>query len=248
MNIDQKITQNLTSLFVNNSDCAEAQVYVLAVGTIKRDSEGASTSMQSQTVHKRILDKIIEIVDGVEYLRILREHHIKHEVLLHDAFSRTQEWGSIHTFYVKVIGSHTVAYGAAALLGQILQQYAIGIYHPITDEDRRMLNSMEDEKLSETLHQYFVVHLDSVLSDDKILAINKRVCERFPQLSGQLDFLGQSIEFHDFHSSFKGTGAQIEEILRGNFQEIFQVKRQLSKSTVLTKYDYQEAINALSAS
>ena len=173
MNIDQKITRNLTSLFVNNSDFAETQVYVLAVGTIKRDSGGASTSIQSQTVHERILDKIIEIVDGVEYLRILREHHIKHEVLLHDAFSRTQEWGSIHTFYVKVIGSHTVAYGAAALLGQILQQYAIGIYHPVTDEDCRMLNSKQDEKLSETLHQYFAVHSDSVLSDDKILTIIK---------------------------------------------------------------------------
>ena len=66
-----------------------------------------------------------------------------------------------------------------------------------------------------------------------ILEIIKKVCEHFPDLSGQLDISGQLIEFHDFYSTFKGTHKHIEEILNDNFPETFRVETQLSKSTVL---------------
>jgi len=163
------------------------------------------------------------VIDDIEYLSILADHHIKHQVLVHDAFSWTQKWGSIHTFYVKILGSQSIAYSAAALLGKMLEQDAIGIYHPIT----------EDEEDSANFHQYFTIYSDGVVSNEMILQIIKEVCEHFPDLSGQLDISGQLIEFHDFYSTFKGTNKHIEEILNENFPETFRVETQLSKSTVL---------------
>jgi hypothetical protein len=228
----------------NNVDNAEIQAYILAVGTIKRDVDGVSKSIQSQAVHKRLLNKSIKVIDGVDCLSILIDHHIKHEVLLHDGYSQTQQWGPIHTFYVKVIGSQSIAYGVAALLGTILKQEAIGIYHPITKDDRQILDSKQGRVLPDNFHQYFTVYSDSPIPCGTILKIIKNVCEHFPELSGQLDTSGQSIEFHDFDSSFKGTSAKIEETLNENFQQVFRVETQFSKSTLLKKYDYQQALTA----
>lgn len=239
--LGSKITLNVAP----SEDNAEMQVYIIAVGTIKRDLEGVSKPIPSQIVHKRLLNENTKVIAGIERLPILVDHHIKHQVLLHDGFSWTQEWGSIHTFYVKIIGSQSIAYGAAALLGKILKQNAIGIYHPITEEDRQTLNAKQGQVLPDNFHQYFAIYWDSALSSDMILKIIKNVCERFPELSGQLDISGQSIEFHDFYSTFKGTSMQIEEALKENFQQIFRVETQFSKSTLLVKYDYHQAISGL---
>jgi hypothetical protein len=225
-------------------DNAEIQAYILAVGTIKRDVEGVSKSIQSEAIHGRLLDESIKVIDGIDCLSILIDHRIEHEVLLHDGFSQTQQWGPIHTFYVKVMGSQSIAYGVAALLGTMLKQDAIGIYHPITKDDRQILNSNQGRALPDNFHQYFTVYSDNAMSCGTTLKIIKNVCERFPELSGQLDTSGQSIEFHDFDSSFKGTSAQIEEAFKENFQQVFRVKTQFTKSTLLKKYDYQQALTA----
>ena len=243
--LDVELGSKSTVNVAPSENNAEMQVYILAVGTIKRDLEGISKPISSQIVHKRLLNENTKVIDGIEYLPILIDHHIKHQVLLHDGFSWTQEWGYIHTFYVKIIGSQSIAYGAAALLGKMLEQHAIGIYHPITKEDRQILSSKQGQVLPDNFHQYFTIYSDSALSSDMILKIIKNVCERFPELSGQLDISGQSIEFHDFYSAFKGTSMQIEEALKENFLQIFRVETQFSKSTVLVKYDYQQAINGL---
>ncbi|CAF1347324.1 unnamed protein product [Adineta steineri] len=228
----------------NVVDNAEMQVYILSVGTVKRDAIGVSKSIQSQVLHKRLLDKIIKVIDGINYLSILVDHHIEHEILLHDGISHTQKWGSIHHFYVKVIGTKSIAYGAAALLGTILKEDAIGIYHPLTKDDRLILNSKHGQPLPDNFHQYFTIYSTSPILYSTTLKIIEIICKRFPTLSGQLDTLGQSIEFHDFDISFKGTSAQIEETLKENFEQIFQVKTHFSKSTLLTRNEYQEALNA----
>ena len=240
--LNSKITPNV----VPSEDNAEMQVYILAVGTTKRDLEGVSKLIPSHIVHKRLLSENTKVVDGVECLPILVDHHIKHQVLLHDGFSWTQEWGFIHNFYVKIIGSQNIAYGAAALLGKMLNEQAIGIYHPITkEEDYQILNLQQGQMLPDNFHQYFKIYSNNVLSDDMILKIIKHVCKRFPELSGQLDISGQSIEFHDYYSAFKGTSIQIEEILKESFQQIFPIETQFSKSTLLVKSDYDQAINGL---
>jgi len=91
---------------------------------------------------------------------------------------------------------------------------------------------------------YFTVYSLGPISRSTILKIIENVCERFPSLSGQLDTSGHSIEFHDFDVSFKGTSAQIEEVLKENFQQIFQLKTHFAKSTLLTRNDYQQALDA----
>jgi hypothetical protein len=229
--------------FDNSGDNAEMQTYILSVGTVKRDLAGVSKSTQSQASHKRLIDESLKVIDGIDCLSILVDHHIEHEVLLHDGFSQTQQWGPIHNFYVKVIGSESIANGVAALLGTMFKQYAIGIYHPLTKDDRQILDSNQGQPLPDNFHQYFTVYSASPISDDTTLKITGNVCERFPDLSGQLDTSGQSIEFHDFDSVFKGTSAQIEEALKENFQQVFRVKTQFAKSTVLEKYHYQQALN-----
>ena len=113
--------------FDNSGDNADTQAYILAVGTVRRDRTCVSKSTQSQASHKRLLDGIIKVIDGIDYLSILVDHHIEHEVLLYDGFSQTRQWGPIHHFYVKVIGSQSIAYGVAALLGVMLKSECLRI-------------------------------------------------------------------------------------------------------------------------
>jgi hypothetical protein len=236
-------TQVRTS-FNNGHNKAEIPAYILSVGTVKTDVVGVSKSIQSQALHKRLLDNSIKVIDGIDCLSTLLDHHIDHEVLLQDGISQTQQWGSIHHFYVKVLGSESIAYGAAALLGTMLKQDAIGIYHPLTRDDHLILNSTHGQPLPDNFHQYFKVYSASPISRSTSSKIIQNVCERFPALSGQLDTSGQSIEFHDFDLLFKDTSAQIEGILKDNSQQMFQVTRHFAKSTLLTRNDYQQAITA----
>jgi len=91
---------------------------------------------------------------------------------------------------------------------------------------------------------YFTVYSLGPISRSTILKIIENVCERFPSLSGQLDTSGHSIEFHDFDVSFKGTSAQIEEVLKENSQQKFQFKTHLTKITLLSRNDYPGTVNA----
>ncbi|UJR20688.1 hypothetical protein I4U23_023810 [Adineta vaga] len=228
----------------HSNDNPELQVYFLAVGTVKRDVKGVFKSIPSEVLHKRLLDKIITVIDGIACISILAHHHIEHEIVLHDGISQTQQWGSIHHCYVKVIGSKSIAYGAAGLIGSMLRQDAIGIYHPLTKDDQLILNSNQDQPLPDNFHRYFTIYSTRPILFSTILKIIENVCKSFSTLSGQLDTLGQTIEFHDFDSSFKGTSAQIEAALKEDFQELFPVKTHISKSTVLKENEYQEALYA----
>ena len=223
-------TQVRTS-FNNGDDKAEIEAYILSVGT-------KSKSTESQALHKRLLD------ESINYLATLLDHHTNYEILLQDGISQTQQWGLIHTFYVKILGSQSMTYGTAALLGTMLKQQAIGINHPLTKDDHLILSSTHGQPLPNNFHQYFTVYSPSLILRSTTLKIIETVCERFPALSGQLDTSGQSIEFHDFDLSYKGTSAEIEEILKENFQQTFQVRRHFAKSTLLTRNDYQQALDA----
>ncbi len=112
----------------------------------------SAKSIQNQVLHKRLLDESIKFIDGINCLSTLVDHHIEDEVLLQDGISQTRQWGSIHHFYVKVIGSERIAYGTAALLGTILNQDAIGIYHPLTKDDRLILSSKQGHPLPDNFH------------------------------------------------------------------------------------------------
>jgi hypothetical protein len=238
------LQRQVQTSFNNGDDKEEIQAYILSVGTVKRDVVGVSKSIQSQVLHKRLLDESIKVIDGINCLSTLVDHHIEHEVLLQDGISQTQQWGSIHHFYVKVIGSEKIAYGMPALLGTILNQDAIGIYHPITKHDRLILSSKQGHPLPDNFHLYFTVYSASPILHNTAVKIIENVCERFPSLSGQLDTSGHSIEFHDFDLSFKGTSAQIEEVLKENSQQMFQIKTDFTKSTLLSRNDYQQALDA----
>jgi hypothetical protein len=72
------------------------QGYILPVGTVKRDVVGLSKSIQSHLLQKRLLDERIIVIDGIDCLSTLVDHHIEHEVLLHDGISQTQQWGPMH--------------------------------------------------------------------------------------------------------------------------------------------------------
>ena len=244
---DSSATDSHTQLrtsFNHGDENVEMQTYILSVGTVKRDVLDVSKFIESQALHKRLLDRIIKVIDGIVCLSALVDYHIKHEVILQDGISHTQQWGPIHHFYVKVIGSETLANGTAALLGQILKQDAIGIYHPLTKDDHLLLSSKQGQPLPDNCHPYFTVDSSSPISPRTTLKIIEKVCERFQELSGQLDTSGQSIEFHDFDLSFKGTSAQIEAVLNQNCQQRFQVKTHFAKSTLLTRNDYRPALDA----
>ena len=244
---DCYVTNSQTQLRASHNEGdenAEIQTYILSVGTVKRDVLSVPKSIQSQALHKSLLDTNIKVIDGVDYLSTLVDYHVAHELLLHDGISQTQQWGTIHHFYVKVIGSQSVAYGTAALLGEMLKQDAIGIYHPLTEDDHLILRTKQGQPLPDNVHQYFTVYSTTPISRSTTLNIIENVCKRFQELSGQLDTSGQSSEFHDFDLSFKGTSAQIEEFLKENFQQMFQVETHFAKSTLLTRNDYKQAFAA----
>jgi hypothetical protein len=190
--------------------------------------------VQSQIKHHdRLLNETIVLINGTEQLSILIDLNIKHEILLRNGFSDTDEWGTEPFFYMEVIGSESTAYGVAALLGMTFKQDAIGIIYPVTKENQLLLKDF---------HSYFLVHSISFNQPIEMMQHVRKFC---PKLSGQLDILGASIEFHDFDSFSSCTCDDIEHILNIEYQRSFKVTKRYSMSRLLEKPKYQEAINKL---
>jgi hypothetical protein len=232
--------QDQTS-FENDYNADESES-VLAVATVPGDMTGKLKFSQSQIIHKLLLDENIVVIDGKDYLSILIDLDIKHQVLLRDGFSDTEKWGPEPYFYVKVIGPKSTIYGVTALLGTIFEQNAIGITHPLTRNDRKILNSNQGLPLPDDFHPYFTVSSKSSISRDKAIQIMQYVCNLFPNISGQLDTSGTSIEFHDFGSSSKCTCAELKDILSKYFHKTFKVETKFIKSSLLEKSEYKEAL------
>ena len=229
----------------DNDEVVEKPAYILAIATVKRDLSGVSESSSSYTRHKRILDENIVTVNGIDRLFVMVDLDIEHEVVLRDGFSETQEWGRLHYFYVKVVGTQSIAFGVAALLGLLFRQDAIGITHPLSRDDHQVLSWHQGRSLSSNFHPYFTVHLANSISRDTAIEIMKCVCQCFSKISAQLDIWGKSIDFHDFSSSSDLTNEDIETILNANFDHKFVVKTKFAKSTLLNKGDYQQALHQL---
>ncbi|CAF4206013.1 unnamed protein product, partial [Rotaria sordida] len=132
-------SRNQDQMSFDNDENADGSAYIIAIATVKRGLVNVSELSRSDTTHKRILGESIVTVGGIDCLSILVDLGIEHEVLVRDGFSETQQWGRLHYFYVKVIGSQSIARGVAALLGSLFRQDAIGITHPLTKDDRQIL-------------------------------------------------------------------------------------------------------------
>ncbi|UJR19706.1 hypothetical protein I4U23_022840 [Adineta vaga] len=127
---------------------------------------------------------------------------------------------------MQVIGSESMTF----------EQDAIEIIYLSTKEDIRILNFTEEKLLSENFHPYLTVSSTLLCHAVEIMQHIRLFC---PKLSGQLDTLRVSIEFHDFDSFSTCTRTDIEYTLNMKYQQSFKVTKTLRKIYIIRETPIQ---------
>ena len=167
------------------------------------------------------------------------------DIALRDAFSTTEEWG-LEPYASLIFESSDLkrVEGMAAILGQIFQQDAVGIFDEEDDYRALPIGTNID---TFSIHQLFVISAlegeeGSPIPGTDARIIMKIIREHYPFLSGQFGRTNQTIELHDFGN--EGTGITVNHIQRiltaRNLS--YQVTRGEAKSELLEQQNYDKAI------
>ena len=175
---------------------------------------------QSQFLHSRIVN-VLEL--------LLENSNTNAKLIKKDVFSMSR-WGLEPYTSISLSCSNEMAYGWAAIIGLALRQDAIGVYN--------------DDSLP---HRIFTVSssCNATISNRKALKLMKKITKKYEYLSAQFDESGQLIQFHDFEDKYKEQRLieQLQIDVNKYFEnDLFVVKESISKSNLLEKKEYDEAI------
>ncbi|CAF3582472.1 unnamed protein product [Rotaria socialis] len=200
-----------------------------------------------QKRHEKLIDLLNQIHAKLDDLRMKQ---FLFEILHSSAISTTETW-AIEPYACISFGScplETVE-GVAAIVGRILRQDGIGIFHDGCDYQDHLLGQFVDT--SYYIHRFFVIsrsdHSQNLsISNDDAREMMAAIGVVYPKLSGQFGKSNETIELHDFEDYYK---AEIIEDLNQIISNVssdqnrsYRIEERKVNSRLLLKDEYSGAI------